>query len=229
MSDKYGGDIARLNTAWNTHLASFADLDTHRPDPILRQGPVYEDFRRFSREIVRKHVEVTLRVIREEDPGRLVFSQRFMLSGLSEAVDNLDLFAAYDGIAVNLYPCNQRPGLSEAEKAVLRIVHEKTGKPILITEWSIPALDSGLYQKPDKLDWSWEQVVLDQNERAAQAARVAADHYNLPFIVGSHWFTLRDFDSEKRQANRGLYRSNSEPWPELIQTLGRVQNRLAGR
>ena len=152
-----------------------------------------------------------------------------MLGGLCEALDYLDLFAAYDGIALNLYPSNQHPGLSEPEKAVLRMIHEKTGRPILLTEWSIPALDSGLYQNPDKLDWSWEQVVTDQAERAAQAAYVAADHYNLPFIVGSHWFTLRDIDNEKRQANRGLYRSSGAPWPELIQALGRVQNRCAGR
>ncbi len=57
----------------------------------------------------------------------------------------------------------------------------------------------------------------------------AADHYNLPFIVGSHWFTLRDIDNEKRQASRGLYRSNDEPWSDLVQALGRVQNRFAGR
>ncbi|MCU0914318.1 MAG: beta-galactosidase, partial [Planctomycetes bacterium] len=229
LQRKYGGDIGRLNTAWDTRFASFEDLAAHRPDPILRRGPIYADFRAFSRQTVRRHVEVTLRVIREEDPGRLVFSQRFMLSGLCEALDYLDLFAAYDGIAVNMYPSNQRFGLSEAEKAVLRTVHQKTGRPILLTEWSIPALDSGLYQDPDRLDWSWEQVVSDQAQRAAQAAHVAADHYNLPFLVGSHWFTLRDFNNEKRQANRGLYRSDGEPWPELIQALGRVQNRLAGR
>ena len=63
----------------------------------------------------------------------------------------------------------------------------------------------------------------------AQAAHVAADHYNLPFIVGSHLFTLRDINNEKRQANRGFYRSNDEPWPELMQALGQVQNRFAGR
>jgi hypothetical protein len=229
LSRKYGGDINRLNAAWDSHFASFEDLAAHRPDPILRQGRIYEDYREFSREIVKRHVAVTLRVIREEDPGRLVFSQRFMLSGLCEAMDYLDLFAAYDGIAVNMYPCNQRPGLSEAEKTVLRGVHEKTGRPILLTEWSIPALDSGLYQNPDKLDWSWEQVVTDQTERAAQAARVAADHYNLPFIVGSHWFTLHDIDNDRRQANRGLYRSNGEPWPELMKALNEVQNRFAGR
>jgi len=229
LSHKYGGDIERLNAVWGAHFASFEDLAAHRPDPILRQGQVYEDYCEFSREVVKKHVEVTLRVIREEDQGRLAFSQRFMLSGLCEAMGYLDLFAAYDGIAVNMYPCNQHPGLSDVEKAVLRMVHEKTGKPILLTEWSVPALDSGLYQNPDKLDWSWEQVVLDQTERAAQAAHVAADHYNLPFIVGSHWFTLRDINNDKRQANRGLYRSDGEPWPELIQALSRVQNRFAER
>ncbi len=229
LRQKYTSDIHRLNAAWDSHFASFQDLAAHRPDPKLRQGPIYEDFRAFSRETVKKHVEVTLRVIREEDPGRLVFSQRFMLSGLCEAMDYLDLFAACDGIAVNMYPCNQHTGLSEAEKAVLRMVHEKTGKPILLTEWSVPALDSGLYQNPNKLDWSWEQVVTGQTERAAQAAQVAADHYNLPFILGSHWFTLRDIDNDKRQANRGLYRSNGEPWRELIEALGQVQNRFAGR
>jgi len=229
LERKYGGDIGRLNTAWDTRFASFEDLAAHRPDPILRRGPIYADFREFSRQTVRKHVEVTLRVLREEDPGRLVFSQRFMLSGLCEALDYLDLFAAYDGIAVNMYPSNQRPGLSEAEKAVLRTVHQKTGRPLLLTEWSIPALDSKLYENPDRLDWSWEQVVSDQTQRAAQAAHVAADHYNLPFLVGSHWFTLRDFNSEKRQANRGLYRSDGEPWPELIRSLEQVQNRFAGK
>ena len=228
LKRQYDGDIGRLNAAWNTRFASWEDLAAHRPDPILRQGPIYADFREFSRETVRKHVEVTLRVIREEDPGHLVFSQRFMLSGLCEALDYLDLFTAYDGIAVNMYPCNQRPGLSEAEKAVLEMVHHKTGRPILLTEWSVPALDSGLYQDANKLDWSWEQVLSDQAQRTAQAAHVAADHYNLPFLVGSHWFTLRDFNNEKRQANRGLYRSDGEPWPELIRSLGQVQNRFAG-
>jgi hypothetical protein len=40
---------------------------------------------------------------------------------------------------------------------------------------------------------------------------------------------LRLIVNEKRQANRGLYQSNDEPWPELIQALGRVQNRFAGQ
>jgi hypothetical protein len=99
LDRKYGGDIGRLNAAWGTRFASFDDLAARRPDPILRRGPIYEDFRAFSREVVKKHVEVT----------------------------------------------------------------------------------------------------------------------------------LRDFDNEKRQANRGLYRSTGKPWRELIQALSRVQNRFVGK
>jgi hypothetical protein len=41
----------------------------------------------------------------------------------------------------------------------------------------------------------------------------------MPYLVGAHWFIWQDVDSEKRQANRGLFRSNGEPWSELIAAL----------
>jgi len=69
------------------------------------------------------------------------------------------------------------------------------------------------------LDWSWPQAVPTQDMRAKQAAHVAAAYYNLPFMVGAHWFTWRDFDSPKREANRGLVRSEGTPWRELTQAL----------
>jgi hypothetical protein len=47
--------------------------------------------------------------------------------------------------------------------------------------------------------------------RVLLVALVAADHYNLPFIVGSHWFTLRDIDNEKRHANRGSTDPTTSP------------------
>ncbi|HWH69482.1 MAG TPA: hypothetical protein VNT26_08865, partial [Candidatus Sulfotelmatobacter sp.] len=200
-----------------------------QPNPVLRQGAMYEDYRRFRREIVRRHIELTLQVLHDEDPGRLVFSQRFMMKHFSDWADLLDLFQAYDGIGVNMYPDNVVPGLGANERAALELIHQRTGKPLLVTEWSIPALDSRLYDNPAKLDWSWDCTVATQTERARQAARVALDQYNLPFVVGAHWFTWKDFNSEKRQANRGLVQANGQPWPELLQALGEVHTRLGSR
>lgn len=99
------------------------------------------------------------------------------------------------------------------------MVHQRTGKPIIIGEWSIPAVDSGLYDNPAKLDWSWSAVVATQEERARQAGRVTIDFYNLPFVVGAHWFTWRDFDSPKRRANRGLFKADDQPWTDLLHRL----------
>lgn len=212
------GDVQALNRGWGTSFASFDDVPDKIAD-IPSEGPIYDDLRLFEREIIRRYVAVTLNAIRAEDPDHLVFSNRFMLGDVTAWMNSLDLYLPYDGIVVNIYPANQQPGLSEDERSVLRLVHAKTGKPMIIGEWSVPAADSGLYDNPDKLDWSWNEVVPTELDRARQAAQVALDFYNLPFLVGAHWFIWRDIDSEKRQANRGLFRSNGEPWSQLTDAL----------
>jgi hypothetical protein len=138
----------------------------------------------------------------------------------------LDLYSGYDGIAINLYPGNNTPGLSDREEAVLREAHATTGKPVIIGEWSVPAVDSGLYDDPSTLDWSWPQVVETQTDRGRQAACVTLDFHNLTFIIGAHWFIWKDFDSEKRRANRGLHTADGKPYVELANALRAVHEKL---
>jgi hypothetical protein len=215
-------DHEGLNEAWGTDFVSFQDVIDRRPAPQSREGAMYEDFYAFSREIVKKYVEVTLGIVRSEDPGRLVFSPRFMFGDF----DYLDLYSSFDAIAVNRYPDNNTPGLDERTVELLRTVHRQTGRPIIIGEWSVPALDSGLYDDPDRLDWSWPQTVETQTDRARQAACVTTDFYNLPFMIGAHWFIWYDFDSEKRKANRGIFTAKDEPYVEVIDALARAHERI---
>ncbi len=220
------GTIEALNQAWKTAYASFDALIAARPDPLLPARAMAEDFRLFAREIVSRYIDTTIRVIRSVDPGRLVFSNRFMSSGMSGNAAVIDLYSRYDGIAVNLYPQNQQPGLGDNERAFLRFFHESTGKPVLVTEWSVPALDSGLYDGPPKnLDWSWNTVIGTQADRGKQAARLTVDFYNLPFVVGAQWFTWKDFRGERR-ANRGLLGADGRPWDELLRQLQASQKRI---
>jgi len=214
--------IKALNTSWGSTFTSFEGLMAEKPDPKLREGKMYQDFLRFEREIVKQYIQVTLSTIRRADPDHLIFSNRFMLDDMGDWVRVVDLHREYDGIAVNIYPANNEPGLGKNAVDILKLVHERIGKPILIGEWSIPSLDSGLYDDPKFLDWSWDETVETQTQRARQAARVTIDLYNLPFIVGSHWFTWKDFDSKKRRANRGLFKASGQPWTELITALKRA-------
>ena len=221
---KRHGTIGRLNTAWGTSFASFDDLLARRPEPRDITSRMGLDFLAFEREIVARHVEVTISSIRSFDEKRPIFSNRFMASGIGAYVRLLDLYSRYDAIGVNLYPTNRSGGLSENETAYVRMFHQFTGKPVIIGEWSVPAMDSGLYDLPRGVepDWSFNEAVGTQAQRATQAAAVTLDFYNLPFVLGSHWFTWRDFDSPARRANRGLMRSDGQPWTELLNELRRV-------
>lgn len=216
------GDIAALNRAWGTDLASFDAILAEKPEPGKSAEAMSDDFRAFAREIVKKYVGITVGAIRAEDPGALVFSNRFMFGDF----DYLDLYAPCDAIAINRYPENDEPGLSEETVERLRAAHELTGKPIIIGEWSVPALDSGLYNNPEHLDWSFPETVPTQTDRARQAACVTIDFYNLPFVIGAHWFIWYDFDSEKRQANRGLFTVRGEPYIEVIDALARAHEQI---
>ena len=69
-------------------------------------------------------------------------------------------------------------------------------------------------------------MVETQTQRARQAACVALDFYNMPFVVGAHWFIWSDIDSEKRQANRGLFDSSGRPWQEVIDALTDAHRRM---
>ena len=80
LERKYSS-IGLLNQAWKASFSSFDDLAARKPDPLFRDGAMYEDFRLFSREILRKFNSTVLRIIHEEDPGRLVFTNRFMNGG----------------------------------------------------------------------------------------------------------------------------------------------------
>ena len=55
-----------------------------------------------------------------------------------------------------------------------------------------------------------------------KAARITADFFNEPYLVGAHWFIYGDFDSPEREANRGLVRSDGQPWEELVRELKAV-------
>lgn len=220
--------IDALNKAWNSSFASFEALLAARPEPLVIEGGKYEDFNAFSRIILRTYNEKILRIIHEEDPGRLVFTNRFMIHEVRGVLDNLDLYEGFDGVAVNIYPSNDVWGLDLSERQYLTMMHEKTGKPLMICEWSVPARDSHLYDNPDKLDWSYPQLMRTQQERARQAAQVTADLYNMPFVVGAHWFSWGDFLHATRQSNRGLFHADgTTPYPQIQQALGDVNTRIS--
>ena len=91
----------------------------------------------------------------------------------------------------------------------MKRLHEGTGKPVIIGEWSVPAIGPELYgfgvdpyDRP--LDWSWPQVVRSQVERGEVYRACMLQLASMDFIVGAGWFKPIDVNSPIRRANRGL-------------------------
>lgn len=228
LMSEYNNGISSLNNSWGTSYSSFDALIAAKPDPIKRSGAMYEDFNAFKRVLVQQYVDVTKDAFNEvyNNNPPLIFSNRFTVD-LSDVYDVLDIYAAaFDGIGFNCYPGGLQVGLPEYMINEIQDLHEITGKPIIISEWSVPALDSGLYDDWSNLDFSFPECVDTQTERARQAAYITAQFYNMPYVVGSHWFIWSDLDNS-RSANRGIFQSdNVTPWTQLKNSITSVQEAM---
>lgn len=131
---------------------------------------------------------------------------------------------------MNIYPQNLKFGFSEGELAIMENLHKGTGKPIIIGEWSVPAISDELYgfgKDPHNrpLDWSWPQVVRNQQERGEVYKSCMFQLASLDFVVGAGWFKPIDVNSPTRRANRGLINGKFEPYREMIDSI-KVANQV---
>jgi hypothetical protein len=107
---------------------------------------------------------------------------------------------------------------------VLDELHQITRKPVMITEFSFKAMDSGLPNTKGA-----GQPVPTQKDRADHFERFVRALTGLPYCVGYHWFQWSDqpaqgrFDGEN--SNYGLVKENDEPWELLTQRMTEVNIR----
>lgn len=227
LKDKYI-KVENLNAIWGAKYESFDALIAAKPDPIKREGQMYLDFKAFKRVLVQQYVDVTLETFAEvyDHNPPLLIGPRLTVD-LSDVWDVLDIYGeAYDVLALNVYPGNLQVGLPEYAIRQLRDMYQLTGRPIIIGEWSVPALDSGLYEDWSRMDWSYLETVDTQKERAGQAAFVTAQFFNMPYVIGSNWYIWHD-NIGGRLTNRGLFKEDGmTPWPELHEALQDVNGRI---
>ena len=183
-----------------------------------------------------RYFSVTAAAIRKADPNHLVLGCRFIQ--LME-LEVWPVCAKWcDAISVNLYPWVELDkGTIHAMRRQLDITLSERldecgrmtgGKPILITEWSFLAFDSGLPCTEGS-----GQRFYTQEERAAAAtifARTMAAH---PLVAGWTFFRWVDqprdgiSDTNRENGNYGLLSESGKAYP-IAEALGAVQRDIAG-
>ena len=229
--------IENVNKQWSStfgkyNFTSFEEIIISKPEPKDWDDPLFIDFALFERMMVKEYIDFTYNIVKEFDPNHIVISNRIHLGPMSDLHRTMDLWGKYDLICMNIYPENLKFGFSPGELEIMNKLHRMTGKPVIIGEWSIPAIGPELYgfgtdpfDRP--LDWSWPQVVRNQKERGEIYNACMMQLASMDFIIGAGWFKPIDVNSPTRRANRGLINGNFEPYKEMVDAMKKTNTKIS--
>ena len=125
----------------------------------------------------------------------------------------------FDVISFNNY--DSRPPVWK-----LQHLTEISGKPIMISEFSFKAMDSGLRNTKGA-----GQPVATQQDRADGFTQYVRDLVAMPSCVGFHWFQYRDEPAAGRggdgeNSNYELVKIDGAPWEVLTSRMREVNASL---
>lgn len=207
--------IEKFNARWETDFHSFEEVLQEQPfTPQAQELANLEAG--FLRRVAAQYFKVCAEAIREWDPHHLILGCRYAGYAPDEVVQSM-------GDHVDVVSYNNYDFRPPVEK--LRQIHEWTGKPVMLTEFSFKAMDSGL---PNTRGAG--QPVQTQAERADCFEAYVTALLQLPFAVGFHWFEYADEPAEGRfdgeNSNYGLVNIRDEPWEILTTRMREVNARL---
>ncbi len=236
LRNKYNNNINTLNEAWTSRFGSynytsFNDILSDKPEPAEWDDPLFIDFTAFERIMIQEYIDYTYNMVKNLDPRHLIISNRFDLGNMMCLYRTIDLWSRYDVIAVNIYPENLYIGFDRGELEILDWIHKQTGRPVIIGEWSVPAVDSKLYEfGPDPynrpMHGSWSQAMMTQDERSEVYRTCMLQLASKPYIIGAAWFKTLDIDSKTKRANRGLINSEHNPYKEMVKMVCITNNEI---
>ncbi|MBC7234909.1 MAG: beta-agarase [Chloroflexi bacterium] len=221
LRERHGGQIGHLNNAWDLDLQNFEQvqgLEALCPGPRADAGAVAADEEAFVGLVAERYFAECERAIRTVDPNHMILGVRF--AGVTAPISVIEACGRHcEIISVNNYSY-------DAPVEALQTVFDATWRPIMITEWSFKAMDSGLPNTKGAAI-----PVYTQEDRAEGYERYATQALSVPCVVGLHWFQYTDqpllgraLDGEN--SNYGVVDVRDEPYSTLVERM-RVVNARA--
>lgn len=195
LAQQAGNDLPTFNGRWGTQLKSFDEILalSTLPSANEAQRTVKRDFLRF---VAERYFSITTRAIREADPNHLVLGARFAGTGGADPVV-WEVAGKYcDVVTFNCYPMvdmNEGHVYTQLDKTGELVTdhfakfYNTVKRPMIITEWSFPALDAGLPSMNGA-----GQRFRTQTERTAATSLFARTMLSLPFLIGYDYFMWVD-------------------------------------
>jgi hypothetical protein len=214
--------LASLNQAWGASYSSWQELATAPELTARHREAQRQDFLAFVALAAERYFQVACQAVRRHDPNHMILGCRFAGDappGVWEAAGKYCDIVSFNYYGrVDLWRA-AAPGTAEQWTSYYR----KAQRPLMITEWSFPALDSGL---PCQAGAGMR--VDTQAQKALCYEIYQRLIFSLPFMVGSDYFMWVDepalgiSSTFPEDSNYGLVNERDEPYAELTQTAARV-------
>lgn len=226
LTKRYHGDVKAFNAAWGTRIASFDELLKLTDAPKSATEKAQADVLTYIKLVADKYLGVTSAAIRKHDPNHMVLGCRFAGS----APDVWDVAGKYcDIVSVNCYRTLdlEKGVLTDGFEDDLATWHRKAKRPLMITEWSFPALDAGL----PSLHGAGQRVPT-QKDRARAFTIFQRLLFATPFVVGSDYFMWVDepelgiAGTFPEDSNYGLVDVNDKPYALLTEAATNLHARV---
>lgn len=215
-----------------THSARRAMADWAKRTGVDVAGATQSDKTAFVRLVAQRYFEGAVSAVKRNDPNHMVLGARF--AGEKGAPRCVWETAGKwcDLVTLNSYPWvdldthavyNSTGDRGRLATDVYRSLHELVKRPILLTEWSFPSLDSGL-----PCTNGAGQRFRTQAERTQASELYARTLLSLPFCVGYNYFMWVDEPSEgisdafPEDSNYGLVNEAGVPYPLLTGMFERL-------
>ena len=172
------------------------------------KGAMRDDFDAFAVRTVEAYADAVLSLMREFFPGKLIGSNRF-LGGATEEMYRC--WRGYDFIAVNTYPMMVRGDavFTDRQMEALRLAHRATGRPVLLTEWGVQALDVRMQSPSAQL-----RTQAERGRGYGKALRQIVE--NLPFVAGVVDFGFQNLADSEGQG-WGLVDNEGRPYRDYVE------------
>ena len=216
--------IDSFNRAWKTGFRSFDDLESPVTVPNKIGTPEAQgDEDEYLALVAEKYFSIATRAIRKYDPNHLILGCRF--AGRAPARVWAAAGKYCDVVSVNCYrTLDLATGVpSDRFDSEIDQWFTSAKRPMMVTEWAFPALDSGL-----PCTHGAGQRVPTQKDRSFLSGSFQKLLFSKNYVVGSDMFKWVDQPALgvsatfPEDSNYGLVDVNDSPYEELVNMFTQV-------